>query len=145
MGKRATLNISTAGLEKLIVKLDELDGDVKKAVEKALDEAGKEITKDTLSAIDKSNLPRQGEYSRGTTKQSVVQNPKVKWEGSTASIAVGFDYDKPGAGGLLITGTPKMRPDKPLNDMYKGKKYASNISKKMSKTVSDAIKAKMGE
>lgn len=143
MGKRATLNLDTKNLEELITKLDELGGDIKAAVEDALIEGAALVTIDTQNALSDSNMPAGGKYSSGETRESVVKDLNVKWDGTQASIKVGFDYDKPGAGGYLITGTPHMRPNQALNEIYKGKKYMQGISKRMSEKVSEHIKKKM--
>ena len=90
-----------------------------------------------------SYLPAGGKYSTGKTEATIVDNPQVEWSGSRASIEVGFDFGKPGAGGFLITGTPKMKPDKELNRMYKGKKYMKQIQDQMSEVVSEAISKAM--
>lgn len=143
MGKRATLNLNTKGFEELIVKLDELGGNLQEVVEDALNQAGETIRDDTLDAIKKGNLPAKGKYSKGYTEKSVIRNPRTQWAGTTASIAVGFDYGKKGSGGYLITGTPRMRPDRELNRMYKGRKYMKDIENDMKNIVNDAISAKM--
>lgn len=144
MAKRTTLNLDTKNIEQLILKLDELEGDVKNAVEDSLTQAAETITDDTIDAMHESNLPAGGKYSDGDTKASIVKNPKVIWEGTKASVAVGFDYDKPGAGGYLITGTPRMRPVQPLNVIYTGKRYMTDIRKDMEAVMQDYINEKMG-
>ena len=136
---RNTLRLDTKGFENLLTKLDEVGGNINEIVTKALEEAGKTIAEDTHSAMAASNLPAGGKYSTGKTEAAIVDDPKVEWSGSKASIAVGFDFAKPGAGGFLITGPPKMRPNKELNKMYKGKKYMKQIQDQMSEVVSDAI------
>lgn len=138
-----TLNLDTKGFDELIEKLDELGADVKKIITDALEQAGETIEEDTLEAVEKSNLPAKGIYSKGITRLSVTRSPKVVWSGSRAEIGVGFDYSKPGAGGYLITGTPKMQPDHALNKMYKGKKYMSDINKDMQEVFMDEIVKRM--
>lgn len=144
MAKRTTLNLDTKNIEQLILKLDELEGDVKSAVEDALTQVAETITEDTIDAVANANLPAGGKYSDGDTEASIVKNPKVIWEGTKASVAVGFDYDKPGAGGYLITGTPKMKPDYELQKIYTGKKYMTNIRNDMEAVMQDYINEKMG-
>lgn len=143
MGKN-TLKMNMSGFEKLIVSLSSLDGDVKKAVEESLERAGKIIEEDTIEAVQNSNLPAKGKYSKGDTRQSIVHNPTVHWSGSEASINVGFDYSKKGAGGLLITGTPKMRPDDSLKKIYKSKRYIRDLQKEIYKIMNEHIQKSMG-
>ena len=141
---RNTLKLDTKGFEQLLIKLDSVGGNVQEVVTKALEEAGQKIGEDTHKAMAKQNLPAGGKYSKGTTEKAIVDNPQVEWSGSKASIDVGFDFGKPGAGGYLITGTPKMQPNKELNRMYKGKKYMKEIQEQMGQTVGEAITKAMG-
>lgn len=141
---RNTLKLELSGFKELLARLDKLGGDVPEVVEDALTQAAGTIADDTLAALANANLPAGGKFSGGDTKAAVVTNPRVEWSGTTASVGVGFDYDKPGAGGLLITGTPKMKPDYELQKMYKKKSYMQKIQDDMRKTVTDAISKRMG-
>lgn len=141
--KKNTLALDTKGFEQLVTKLEGLGGNVKVTVTKALENAGEKIGEDTAEAIQKPNLPAQGKYSTGDTEKSVIRKPKARWSGTEAEIGVGFDYSKPGAGGLLITGTPKMQPDYKLQKIYKQKAYMSKVQKMMTDIVTEEIKKKM--
>ena len=99
-------------------RIDTLGGSLKEVFTKALEKAAETIQEDTLVALDKGNLPAGGKYSRGDTADSVIDDLDVTWSGSLGEISVGFDKTKPGAGGWLITGTPRMAPDKALNQIY---------------------------
>lgn len=143
MGKRATLNFDTSPFEELIEKLDGLGGDIKSVITDALEQAAETIEWDTKDAMQATNLPAKGEYSTGDTEKSIVSNSKIEWEGTTASVAVGFDYGKNGAGGLLITGTPKMKPNRALNKIYTSKKYMKDIQNDIAEIINDAIVEKM--
>lgn len=144
MAKRNTLKLQLSGFEELITKLDELGGNIETVVEDALQQAGETIGDDTIEAIGKGNLPAQGIYSGGETEKSVIKNPQVEWEGRMAVIGVGFDYSKPGAGGVLITGTPRMKPDQALKKIYRSKKYMNQIQNDMKDIVNDEIERCMG-
>lgn len=137
------LKLQTKGFEELITKLEGLNGNVKKAVTDALEQVGETIGEDTEDAIEKSNLPADGKYSKGNTKNSIVKNPTVNWTGTSAEIGIGFDFGKPGAGGFLITGTPRMKPDYELQKIYKRRKYMSQIQSDMAEIVNDYIVEKM--
>lgn len=143
MGKNL-LKLDVSGFEEYIQKLEKLEADIKPIVSDALNQAGETITDDTFDAVSDSNLPRGGEYSTGKTKESIIKNPRIKWSGTTAEIGVGFDFNKPGAGGYLITGTPRMAPDKALNKIYKSKKYVKDIQKDMIDIFQDEISRRMG-
>lgn len=140
---RNTLKLDTSGMTILLKRLDEIGGDVEKTVTVALTKAGEKISKDTEAAMDKNNLPAKGKYSTGTTAKSIVKDAVVEWDGLVASIPVGFDFSLPGAGGFLITGTPKMQPNKVLNQMYKGKKYMADINSELTEAVLGAIVKEM--
>ena len=141
---RNTLKLDTKGFEQLLTKLDSLGGNMVEVVDKALSDAGKKIGEDTHKAMAKEYLPAGGKYSNGDTEKTIIDNPQVEWSGSKASIDVGFDFGKPGAGGFLITGTPKMDPDQELKKIYKGKKYMKEIQEQMANTVGEAITKAMG-
>ena len=141
---RNTLKLELSGFNELVTKLEGLTGDVKKTVTEALARAGETIGKDTAAAVQKPNLPAKGKYSQGETEKAISQKPDVIWSGVQAEIGVGFDYSKPGAGGFLITGTPRMAPDKTLKKMYTTKSYMSKVQSEMADTVQKAIKNKLG-
>lgn len=138
MGKRNTLNLELKGFEELVTKLEGLNGNVKKVVTDALEQAAETIEEDTKDAVKKSNLPAKGIYSTGETEKAIV-SPSVVWSGTTAEVGVGFDYGRSGAGGFLITGTPRMQPDRELQKMYKQKKYMKAIQQDMQDVVEDEI------
>lgn len=137
------MHMDTSGLENLLRELDKLGGDVRNIAERSLKKAAVQIMNDTLSATMDAHLPAHGKYSQGQTMASVIHFPKVVWEGNTAYVPIGFDFGKPGAGGFLISGTPRMAPDKELNRMYKKQKYMSEIQKMMGDEVMKAIVEQM--
>lgn len=141
---RNTLTLELSGFEELITKLEKLGGDVQKATTDALEQAAETIEFDTKDAVKDSLLPAGGKYSRGDTERSIVSGSEVKWSGSTAEISVGFDYGKQGAGGFLITGTPRMKPDMELKRIYKGATYKKQIVNDLIEVISDYIDDKMG-
>lgn len=135
---RNTLRLDTSGFEDILQQLDTLD-DVQRAVDDSLTAVAKRIEKDTINALSSANLPAHGKFSSGDTKESVVSDGRVHWDGQVAWIPVGFDFSKLGAGGFLISGTPRMRPDKALNRMYKGKKYMKEIQDLLADKVLDHV------
>ena len=141
---RNILKLNTKGFDEYAEKLERLGVDLKPIFTDALQQAAETITEDTMEAISAGNLPRGGKYSTGKTEASIIKNPKVTWSGTIAEIPVGFDFAKPGAGGYLITGTPRMQPDKELNRIYKQKRYMTNIRKDMTDIFEDEIQKRMG-
>lgn len=140
---RNTLKLDTKGFEDLVRRFEKLGGNAKEIVGEALERAGDKIEKDTIAAVQRKNLPRKGKFSKGNTERSIVRDSKTTWSGTMAEIGVGFDYSKPGAGGYLITGTPRMQPDRELHKMYRQKAYMRQIQNEMMETVSEKIKQEM--
>ena len=136
---RKTMRLDTSGFESLIQKLDSLGGDVKTAAEVTLKKAGQRIQTDTHIALNNSYLPAHGRYWTGKTSESIIDNPTVEWSGTVGSIPVGFDFKAPGAGGFLISGTPKMQPDPQLRKIYKSKQYMNEIQDLMTESMNEFI------
>lgn len=118
--KRKNLNMALNGLEELAERLQDVGGDIKKTMSDVLEDFADEITTATEAAVQDVNLPAKGEYSHGSTDESIIRDAKPEWNGSVASIGVGFNKLKPGSGGWLITGTPRMKPDLELQKIYGG-------------------------
>lgn len=129
----------TDGMERMLRELDSMGENVQTIVEKTIIGAAQQIQIDTVKALDKANLPAGGRYSKGDTRRSVVSDLQVHWEGLTAWIPIGFDFEKPGAGGYLITGTPRMKPDAALSKMYKQKAYMKKIQDDMENVILDLL------
>ena len=140
---RNTLRLDTSGFESMIRKLDELGGNVQEVVSEALTTVSHRVAQDTEIALSSSNLPASGKYSGGQTRDSIVRDAQARWEGLIAWIPVGFDFQKEGAGGFLISGTPRMRPDAELSKIYKQKRYMNQIQKEMSEVVLGHIVERM--
>lgn len=123
-------------------KLDKLGADLKKTLGKAMKKGAAKVEKDVLEALDDGNLPAGGKYQRNPskTKASVIKDAEVKWSGNYGEIGVGFDKSEPGAGGWLITGTPKMQPDKKLAQIFQSKKYAKTINDEIKEELEDQLK-----
>ncbi len=117
---KKSLNMALNGLEELAERLQDLGGDLKQAMTEVLEDFADEITADTESAVQTQNLPAHGDFSKGNTQKSIITDPKVKWEGYVGSVGLGFDKTKPGSGGWLITGTPRMKPVLALQRIYGG-------------------------
>lgn len=142
MAKRMQLQIG--GFDEWLKHLDELGGDVKTVVEEQLQMASETVGEDTADAMDKSNLPAKGKYSTGETFKTIILQPKVTWTGDIAEVGVGFDLSERQVGLLLITGTPSMRPNYKLEDIYARKKYMKWINDGIAEAVEDEIIRKMG-
>lgn len=129
------ISIDFSNFAEYAEKLDRLNADLKKIFGDAMEDAAKQVQEDTRKAVDNANLPAGGNYSDGETKASIIRDVTPKWSGSLGEVKLGFDKTKPGAGGFLITGTPKMAPDAPLAEMYSGRKYQRQIQKKIEESL----------
>ena len=144
MAKRKNfISIDGSAFAEYAEKLDKLGADLQKVFGDALLKAGTQVQSDVRSAIAPGNLPAKGKYSTGDTMSSVLE-PKVTWAGSLGEIKLGFDKTKPGAGGFLITGTPKMAPDFQLAQIFTTKKYENDIKKEIRNDLQQAIDEHMG-
>lgn len=144
MARKQMISIDFKNFSDYAEKIDKLGLNLKSVFSKAMEEAAEKVQQDTIAAIQPVNLPDKGRYSTGDTLNSVIRDPKTKWEGSVGEIPIGFDKTKPGAGGWLITGTPKMRPDYALEKIYGTKRYESELKKTIEKALQREIDKIMG-
>ena len=141
--RKNMINIDFSVFADYAEKLDRLNANIKEVIGGAMEKAGREVQRDTRAALSDANLPAHGKYSRGNTEKSIVE-PKVDWSGSRGELPLGFDKSKPGAGGFLITGTPKMQPDRKLQDIYGSKSYEAKIRREIRKDLQAEIDKRMG-
>ena len=126
MASRISLDFS--GIEDMLKQLVELDKDVDKAVENALEESKKYVTPFVESAM-------QNHIDTGKTKQTIDTDSHVVNDSVTAYIDVGFDISKEieesgyPVSIFLMYGTPKQAPDKKLYNSL----YGSATKKKIQK------------
>lgn len=137
------IKLEIGGFEALYEKLDEVGADLKAITTEVLEDAGEDVGVRTYEAMAKQYLPAKGKYSTGDTIKTVVRNPKVEWSGTMAEIGVGFDKFKVGVGSRLITGTPRMQPDRELEKIFVGRKYMKELNQQISETLSERIIEKM--
>lgn len=108
--------IKFEGFSTIASELDRLQGDLKKTTEKALEFIPDVVNPELHSTMSKHKRT-------GKTEESIV-NENVKWEGTRASIAVGFDIAHGGLPSIfLMYGTPRHAPANqygPANGAVKG-------------------------
>lgn len=138
------LSIDFSAFNEYAEKLDNLGADLQKVIGDAMETAGQKVQEDTESAMAAGNLPAGGKYSQGETMSSIIRDPKAEWQGSEGTINLGFDKTKAGAGGFLITGTPKMKPNYKLQDIYMRKTYVNKLLKQIRADLQDEIDKRMG-
>lgn len=142
--RKSMISIDFSNFSDYAEKLDKLGGDLKEIFTDAMEQAAETVQFDTIDAMAKGNLPAGGKYSQGDTEASIIRDAKVSWHGSLGKIGLGFDKTRPGAGGFLITGTPKMQPNRALEDIYGRKKYENQLKKDIEEVLQDEIDRRMG-
>ena len=144
MARGKGISIDYSNFADYAMRLEELEASLEDVFTRALETAAEQVQQDTIAAIAKANLPAGGKYSQGETKDSVLENVKAEKSGSVIEVKLGFDKTVYGAGGWLITGTPKMQPDKALTKIYGNKKYANDITKVIQEELQKEINEIMG-
>lgn len=142
--RKSMISIDFSNFNDYAEKLDNLGADLKKIFTDAMEQSAETVQFDTIDAMAKGNLPAGGKYSQGDTEASIIRDAKVVWHGSLGEIGLGFDKTRPGAGGFLITGTPKMQPNRALEDIYGRKKYENQLKKDIEEVLQDEIDRRMG-
>lgn len=108
--------------------IEKMNGDIKRATENALKESHKIVTENVTKAIQAHN-------ETGQTKASVKTEAEVEWEGTKASVKVGFDITEGGLPSIFLMygtrlyGKPHITPDKKLYDAIYGVKTRKEIKK----------------
>ena len=142
--RKNSLSIDFSNFAEYAERLDELNADLKEIFRDAMEQAAETVEWDIMDALADANLPALGKYSQGATEASVIRDAKVQWQGMLGEIPIGFDKTMPGAGGWLITGTPKMRPDYKLEDIFSRRKYEKKIMKQIEEHLQEEIDERLG-
>lgn len=145
--RKSSIEIDFGVFADLADQLDRLGADLKECFSEVMEEEGKKVAQDTVKAVQEVNLPAGGKYRsrQRETENSIIMEPKVEWSGTLGSIGLGFDKTKPGAGGWLITGTPKMHPDYALEKIFTHKRYESNMKKAIMQGLQEQIDKRLGK
>lgn len=114
------MKLDFKGFDEVLKKLNTLEADVKPIAEEALNKTFDIITEKAKTAVAKPNLPKGGKYSGGDTENSLVETPKITWNGTEGSISVGFSVKKGGLPSIfMINGSPRyMKSDLMYNAFY---------------------------
>lgn len=133
------------GMDYYIKKLDEMGKRIDLVTEKCLIESKKYVTNKLEQDSIKPNYPHEGDYSIGTTKDSIDKSNDIGWEGSTAYIKVGYDFNISGLTSIFLMygvegpGKRKIDPVKKLyNDIY-GYKTRKEVAKLQEEIFKKAI------
>lgn len=144
MANKNRVSLSSTGFKEMIENLDKLQGDLEKTTERALLAGKAVVVHNLVSATHKANYPAGGKYSTGSTRHSINTDKHVNWQGTVASIGVGFDWDESGMTSIfLMYGTPKMPKVQAIYDAIYGNKVKSQVRKVQKDIFANAIKEKM--
>lgn len=125
-------------------RLETLGADLIDVFSKAMNKEAQKVQADTVRALADANLPAGGKYSQGDTKNAVIEDVNTIWHGYIGEVKLGFDKTMPGAGGFLITGTPRMQPDYELEAIYGNKEYEERLKNSIKKDLQEEIDSIMG-
>ena len=137
------LSVDFSNFSNYAEKLENLGADLQDIFGRVMQEAAEEIQDETRAALADGNLPAHGKYSQGDTLNSVISDTNVTWHGYIGEVNLGFDKTKKGSGGFLITGTPKMKPDYKLQEIFQTKKYENKIKKEIEETLQNEINSRL--
>ena len=132
------MTLQFSGFDEMLANLEALDGDVKQAVEGSL-----RVASDTIAR--NANVAMQKHKRTGQTAKSIVKHSPVKWEGTTASVDIGFNLKKGGMPSIfLMYGTPKMAKDQAVYDAVYGTRTKREIAKRQKAIFDGMISKRMG-
>lgn len=132
------ITLQFKAFEEFAEKLDKLGGDLRATTEKALQNSHDYVT-------PKIEKDMKNHKRTGKTAGSIRSDAKVEWDGSVASVDIGFDITHYGLPSIfLMYGTPKMKKDQNLFDDIYGKTTQKKIKELQEKTFARAIKKVMG-
>lgn len=113
MAKKSKCKLVIKGHHEILFQIQEMGGNVEKALVKAIETSGKNATTRYKNII-------QEHHQSGITEESLIAEPKAVIEGNMITMNTGFDVSNGGAPAIwLDRGTPKQ---KPINFIRKIKK-----------------------
>lgn len=130
----AKMKITFDGFATLAEKIDRAGGNVKRAVDEALQATQNVIQghlRDAAAPYAKKGGGRRG-YATGRMYESILSDQKPEWVGDEASIGVGFDLSTPGGihSIFVMYGTPRMAKDPAVYNAIRGKATQDEIAEK---------------
>lgn len=115
------IKLEFSGFDEMVKKLTKLEADTKTIAEDALKATHKIITAKAETAVQKSNLPRQGKYSHGRTEKSIKRDTDIAWSGTVGSVSVGYNIKQGGLPSIfMMYGTPRYMKVQAVYDAFYG-------------------------
>lgn len=126
------------GLEEMIAQLESVEGDIKATVDAALRASKQAVNPGVKQAIARHKLT-------GYTEASLDKSMKVDWEGTIASIDIGFNIKGGGLPSIfLMYGTPRMKKDSKLYNSIYGSKIKKQVATIQEEVFQKRIARRMG-
>lgn len=133
------------GLEQMIADLEKVEGNLKATTEKALKASKEHVNAELRSVTIPANFPAHGKYSHGKTAESIDTDMTVTWDGTTASIKIGYDMTQSGMTSIfLMYGTPKMKKVSKMYNAIYGSKMKKEVGEIQREVFAAEVKRKMG-
>ena len=137
------------GFEELAEILDRNSKDLKKATNEALEETHKLITPKIHNVMEKH-------HDTGDTEKSIIDEPLINWQGSKATVHIGFDLKNGGFPSIFLMygtkpheiwnqyggnlgGHPGMPKDTELFNAIKGTRTKKEIAEKQREVMNKYI------
>ena len=132
------MKLDFAGFDELIKKFNRVDA--KKIAEEALIEGHKIVTAKAEEATH--HYPQGGHYSSGRTAESLYRDAQITWNGTEASVPVGFSIKKGGLPSIfMMKGTPRYMKVQQMWDAF----YSSQTDGEVSKVAEEIFRKALGE
>lgn len=130
----ARMKLEVQGLDSIMKRLNDANADVKQAVNRALTETHRIVTKKADTAIQQHRLT-------GQTERSLRRNAVIEWQGNVAEVKVGFDIAHGGLASIfLMYGTPRKKKDQMLYNAFFGKSTQQEYIRAQEEILYDAIR-----
>lgn len=132
------IGLEFKGFTDALEELDKAGGDLKRATEAALKSSKQAVNPGIQKAIAKHRRT-------GRTQASLDTNMSVTWEGTTASVDIGFHVRDGGLPSIfLMYGTPRTAPDKQLYNSIYGKKVREEVAEIQEEAIGKVMSRAMG-
>lgn len=138
MAGKNKIGLQFEGFDELAAQFEQLGGDLRSATENALKASKQAVTPGIDQAINKHRLT-------GDTERSLDKKIRVEWEGTTASIDIGFHISQGGLPSVfLMYGTPRVKKDTKLYNSIYGSKVKKQIAEVQKEVFQKMIARRMG-
>ena len=125
----AKMSILFDGFHDIAYRIEEANGELRPAVNEALEKTQEFIQINLTKASEPYASKGLKGYATGKMFNSILNYDSIEWEGTVASVRVGFDLTT--AGGyhsiFIMYGTPRIQKDTKIYNAIKGRTTKKNI------------------